>query len=417
VNPFYIEPPARGGEWDGDWARDKEDDDEQDDLLEEEEEGLLEEYANGHRRPHDRRRDDGGAWPSRGRGRPSSKHNPAPSSGGGSSGRPAVLLLVALAVAFAVLSLSGGGGNKSKEGGSDGSAPRPGQPPPAQGAPARQIIVLGERHSGVPWLVESLPACFKGGGDGAKKGAPSSVSVRSGWTREGYWFQDPADGPVPRNSSVIVYAVRDPYEWVEMMRRDPINAPGHYNQTSGSPLAWRAFVGAEWSVQRPDRDYQQSPSHKCQLGFGYDQVVPCHARNDTPQSRGNPVYELEADGNHDGRPYPSLLDLRAAKIRHVVLDLAARWGDGLVALPSSSPPRRAADGLVLVRYENATLSSVLRGIRRATGWTYDCSRASAPPSRPPRPSPPLSLEGEYRTYLTSRLDWEAERMVGYDAAA
>jgi hypothetical protein len=426
VNPFYIEPSGRS-EWDGDWIDDDDDDD--GDL---EEEGLLDQQygSNGHHHPHRHshrhrrgRDDDDEDDDSRDRW----SKNPV-------SNRSVIIFLVLFAIVFVVLSLSGGNKKSNKgqhHGGSSGShhatsplsdhkndddAVLPGTS--STGNPTRQIIVLGERHSGVPWLVENLPRCFGGGNDGDEA---VSVSVRSGWTREGYWFQDPADVPVPRNSSVIVYAVRDPHAWVEMMRRDPIHAPGHYNRTSESPLPWREFLDSEWSMERPDRDYQQSPSQKCQLGFMYDQVIPCHQGRNT-SSDSNPVYELSPG---DGHAYASLFDLRAAKIRHVMLDLPARWKDGLVVLASSaSSSSLRRDGLVVVLYENATLASVLRSIRRVTGWSYDCPSSATTgadgksriQSRPPGLSPPLSLEDIYWDFVTSHLDWEAERMLGYDNA-
>lgn len=143
------------------------------------------------------------------------------------------------------------------------------------------IVVVGERHSGLLWLVDKLKQLYP---DLAVfNGLPKDGKV----VRDGWWFQDfdeserrrsmsatkdisssnaqflpfrrrieesesysssphiesqNNDSSTPDPAHILVIAVfLNPYDYVELMRVDPFNAPRHVG------LEWKEFVEAEWT--------------------------------------------------------------------------------------------------------------------------------------------------------------------------
>ena len=129
--------------------------------------------------------------------------------------------------------------------------------------------------------------------------------------------------------------VRDPYYWVDAMRRKPWHATEHFG------LNWKDFVSKPWTMDRVGLDLEidgvvvdtassgndPRPNVTCQENYQYHQIVSCIAfpfpkdhyfmfkgeskkqRNMFERSR--PFYEMHYD---TGKPYDSLLELRRDKI-------------------------------------------------------------------------------------------------------
>lgn len=117
-----------------------------------------------------------------------------------------------------------------------------------------QLVLLGERNSGVAWTVERLRECYP------------TVNITRGFQRDSFWFQDEnvfdntnnnnnnskdgsSSSPPTRRSRrrmtstgtasiagdnshhdvniLIIVLVRDPYEWLVQMLNNPIHMPSH----------------------------------------------------------------------------------------------------------------------------------------------------------------------------------------------
>jgi hypothetical protein len=96
-----------------------------------------------------------------------------------------------------------------------------------------RISIVGEHHSGMERLTETLQACFP------------SMDVRWGLAeRDGYWFQDDqdTDAATPQKNTLVVATFLNPHAWVEEMRRaTPPTAPAH-----ASIPDWETFVTTPW---------------------------------------------------------------------------------------------------------------------------------------------------------------------------
>lgn len=316
--------------------------------------------------------------------------------------------------------------------------------PPANEAataepPQFQVIVLGERNSGLEALMRKAPACFDGGRQN------SSVVFRSGYPRPGYWFQfvpplmaSKLEDGIRKNSTIVLYVVRHPATWTEAMRLRPLKMPDHYNRTADEPLPWRSFVDRPMSTTRPPQDASKKPSETCQLKFTYSEVMPCHAvsedgsilvGNDTAATAADnevdsaAVYELNIDGGGgSSKPFENLLQLRGAKIRHVLDGLPNReWlRQALVRKKVESPDGGQVEktALFVVKYEDPkSVLSALKKVEQITGWSRTCQNDTElglqSGDEDQQVSETLTSDPEYVRAITDRVDWDAEGMVGY----
>ena len=157
-----------------------------------------------------------------------------------------------------------------------------------------QIVVLGERHSGADWLVDRLSRCFP------------DVNVKYGFdSRPGKFFQTEPTHAQP--ATLVISIFLNPFDWVDMMRSDPINAPAHKN------LEWTDFVTRRWERRRSnmDENLDDTVVAVCSFGFSYNEIIPCMTQRD-PNTDSFPLYELRTDGTS----YANLLELREDKIKN-----------------------------------------------------------------------------------------------------
>ena len=121
-----------------------------------------------------------------------------------------------------------------------------------------RVILVGERHSGVEFYKETLQACF-----------PNLVFSTS-LTRDTWWFQDKPNATTTTTTTTtaentnekerlqFILVVRDPYTWIEAMRRHPLYMPSHQKHNNGLimgdddhhddiSLPWKTFVEKPWT--------------------------------------------------------------------------------------------------------------------------------------------------------------------------
>jgi hypothetical protein len=272
-------------------------------------------------------------------------------------------------------------GRNRDEGFSDDDVPN-GQNQQPEPVVKPRVVILGERHSGVPWLEHTLDLCFP------------DATVASSFQRDGYFFQDE---PADKHVSVVVVVTLNPYDWVQVMRTHPQFMPNHVDMDD-----WREFLEKPWTMERPERDFemQDETGHVCQQGFRYNQVVSCvKSLQDDPSS--NPIYELQQDS---GEPFESILQLRAAKLRNHVQQV----GDWVPALR-------------VVKYEDLMESTkddsgqsvpgVFETLQQLAsdlnlGWSCKIRKAPAVNSS-------VKITQELVRFMNQHVDWRAEQLVGY----
>ena len=134
----------------------------------------------------------------------------------------------------------------------------------------------------------------------------------------------------------------------------------------------------------------------CQYRFRFHQAIPCHENTTVKVPGYRPVfalYELRNDGS--GRPYDNLLQLRADKIRNFLQ--TARF--------------RNVQQLYVLRYEDMVQNgteSLIRQLEERLGVTAQC-KPTEPQQVPRRPLPDGLVE-----WMRQHVDWETERLIGYE---
>ena len=351
------------------------------------------------------------------------------------------------------------------------------------------VRILGERHSGTTYLTRYLQTCF------------SDSQIMDLMVRGKHWFQpspeaivtaasivdeenladatdfmtsvpghkswwDMAHSPDIRRSfsnSFILYIVRDPYQWMEAMRRQPWHWPNHLriiprNQTTISTTTYdsekqigkrrdlrtdmgapkghvkgdyngpvrvqKSYVGYEtldWDkfVQAPlrlmEEDAAANHSAKiCMKGFPKGTVSPCQRNRSfvpplvshIPRSflRHLPfaVNDVVYELKADGKAFDDPLALRAAKIRNI-LGLADVWDFG---------------GFAVLRYEDllnandsgARLKTLVEEIESLLGVSSHCQ-----PHQIVNKTAYI-LPNEFMKWIGQHADWDIERRIGYSPA-
>ena len=260
------------------------------------------------------------------------------------------------------------------------------------------LHLIGERHSGTKWISAHLAECFSN----------RIRFVTPRFTRWKHWFQDdwiPHDWGGEHR--IVVAQFRNPYDWIEAMRRTPYHAPRHYD------LDWFDFVNRKWIMPSYGKDLRNQARHRriaeedgspppCGNKFYPDEVVPCERSDEKIFSKGldapiipsYPLYELQRDGSR--RPFRNILDLRAAKIRNFV----------------NMTNYHNVYHLEVINYEDMVVHGTARLIQRLEnimGVQADCQ---------PTPKANTSLSHydhvrDYVKHLNDHLDWSAESLIGY----
>ena len=260
--------------------------------------------------------------------------------------------------------------------------------PPDTKPVADELVLFGERHSGLQWYADKLKECYP------------DHKISTQLTRETLWFQDhpPDDDDLttlvpPRR--VFVLVVRNVYDWVEAMRQSPLDAPDHRTK-QGEPLPWMDFVQQAWKPLGNLTDNDDGPTTTCQLGFTPEQVVPCTVDDDDDDDDA-PTYEL----NPNGEAFDSILALRTAKLRHFTAHLPLWW------------PNVVQNTTLILRYAEGPNLPVLDA---ALGWTHVCDATDDANAliMQDATQPLRNYTKTELVYLKENIDWEVEQSVGFN---
>jgi hypothetical protein len=273
----------------------------------------------------------------------------------------------------------------------------------------REVHILGERNSGTKFITSSLQQCFP---------KSAGIKVHRDFIRPKHFFQ-PLLQDHDFSHSLVVIVVRDPVEWMAAMRELPYHSPHHiagFDPHTGAvqPLPWREFVSKPWTtvpsaVDRtlPD-EYRKQP--QCTYRFRMDEVRPCLLDNVTAQNppwniplrkwRGYaPVYELQPGGG--GQPYDHLLQMRADKMVHWILQIPLLLNIG---------------GFLVVRYEDLLrhgneflLQQVAAILHNTNVLPAHCAVTAPQPHRIGK----RHIPDDFREWIHQNLDETTERLVGY----
>lgn len=251
----------------------------------------------------------------------------------------------------------------------------------------KTINLIGERHSGTKYMTSHLEDCF---GD--------QVKVLNRYTRYKHWFQYEDSKLYEHKSSVVVALIRDPYDWLESMRKKPYHSPYHFD------LDWKTFLTRPWGMERGPADQQlihDGLEHNttCMHRFPFENIIPCSKldRNmyNGTQKSGKKIgvnYELNQDGS--GNAYDSILQLRSDKIRNF---LNVSTYDGVHAFYPVQFEYMVSQGT----------SQLIGELEKVTGLKAKCQR----------PAPHALKEKQYDAsfvrWVNVHLDWETEKLIGY----
>mmetsp|Transcript_22227 Transcript_22227/g.36349 ORF Transcript_22227/g.36349 Transcript_22227/m.36349 type:complete len:1480 (+) Transcript_22227:3-4442(+) len=261
-----------------------------------------------------------------------------------------------------------------------------------------QIVVLGERHSGAEWLVDRLSRCFP------------DVNVKYGFgSRPGKFFQTEPTKAQPNTLVISVFV--NPFDWVDMMRHNPINAPTHKD------LDWTDFVTTPWERKRSsiDENLEDTASAVCSYGFAFDEVIPCMTQRD-PNTDSFPLYELRPDGTS----YANLLELREDKIKNflstanfegVVDHIEIRyedlvWDDDYTddALYLTLPFPGIAGLLEKIRDQTKLVPDISAGWILDEDGLFRAEHLGVGVAK---------LDPYFVQWMEDNIDWEVEDLVGY----
>mmetsp|Transcript_54367 Transcript_54367/g.80649 ORF Transcript_54367/g.80649 Transcript_54367/m.80649 type:complete len:536 (+) Transcript_54367:114-1721(+) len=271
-------------------------------------------------------------------------------------------------------------------------------PKPPNESKIKEISIIGERNSGTRWTVTHVGLCFN-----------HTIRVREKLVRHKHWFQHDVPNERERVPTLVLAQFRDPHYWVEAMRNVPHHSPQHLH------LDWETFVTTPWTMKRlandtgilkkaPKNEFGQPDTKKikCQEWFNYDQINSCMVRpypdgtftKKPPYSGHQPQYEMRDDGS--GRPYSSIVDLRAAKIRNFLKIESWDW----------------IEDFTVVRYEDL--------LARGTEWMIEhieevtgIPRKEGCKTYPAQDRKKRALKKSFIKWMTDHVDWEAEKLIGY----
>lgn len=249
----------------------------------------------------------------------------------------------------------------------------------------KTLHILGERHSGTRWIYHHLSECFN-----------SSITVTQKLTRWKHWFQYEEDVDA-FNDLYVVTMFRNPYDWVELMRRVPNHAPLHRT------MGWNDFVETPWTMPRSDRDLEmvngedtrnRTAHHRvCDQAFYYNEVVPCVEEE---RSVGHAKYELRNDMS--GEAYESILQLRRDKILNF---LSIEQYQGVKYFDAWKYEDLAMEGS----------AQLVRQLEAALGIKATC-KPLEPSANKYVQRPKLDLD--YVQWMQDHVDWDdSEALVGY----
>ncbi len=224
---------------------------------------------------------------------------------------------------------------------------------------------------------------------------------------------------VPENSAVVVAMFRDPYDWVEAMRKEPQHAHDHllwqsHNDTTNIwneraiPMGWKEFVTQPWIGQRGSMDKVISRTNRgmnnaiCMDFYSFYDAVPC-SQNDSLIVEGLGEYKYEYQHDRSERGFSSIIDLRREKILNHL----------------SVADFRGTRAFISLRFEDMDVNGVHELVKRleeTTGLKARCNatRSMAPHRLAQHKIATLEeLPDDFIKWMSRFVDWEVESQIGY----
>jgi hypothetical protein len=269
----------------------------------------------------------------------------------------------------------------------------------------KYIRIVGERNSGTRMLKNDLQRALR------------NVSIESGVTRWGYWFQDSSlfnlqEHPKPEET-LVVHVVLEPYEWFARMQTNPIHAPYHRKPlVDSSNWTSTTFLKRPWTCARPDWDDPRPSLGHCQYRFAFDAVIPCLPGKNTgaKANKNYPVYEMHPTKH---KPFSTIAHLRTAKIINF-LNITT-WMPHVVHVRTSDIAGlnglNAFVSALLDRYRLSIACQVHKRdqIPKSLSTSSTSSEELSWSENPPEPLTSWQIK-----FITCNLDWELERMLGFN---
>ncbi|KAK3263355.1 hypothetical protein CYMTET_27834 [Cymbomonas tetramitiformis] len=209
----------------------------------------------------------------------------------------------------------------------------------------QQFSVVAERHTGSNWLREMLANTF-------------ALRVQEGFTRFKHWFQTERRNKgftAHVNSTLVIVAVRNPYDWAKGMYQAPFHAKHHASLSFPDE-----FLKAPWDLPK-SYYFKPDSNQSCtnERGFIPGEVAPCRKNVVQPHADylgTKPVYERHPV---TGEVFSGIMAMRAAKMESYIQ--MTEW----------------APHIEFVRYEDLVAGSAL-GARR---WLAALQKKYALPCR------------------------------------
>jgi hypothetical protein len=214
-----------------------------------------------------------------------------------------------------------------------------------------------------------------------------------------------------KDATLVVSQWRNPCDWVESMRLKNHHAPMHFRMKR-----WHDYVTTPWTMPRLPHDLELVSKNKdatvdnmdipCQEHFTYKELNSCllkpmidppfKARPRDGMSGHEPFYELMRDGS--GRGYSSVVDMRRDKILNFLSIAHWPWIGEYIHTKYEDLLRHGTAGLV-------------DEISQLTSITPKCDPFPPASSKRAKPRP---LPDDFVQWMNQHVDWEVERLIGYD---
>ena len=248
-----------------------------------------------------------------------------------------------------------------------------------------------------------------------------------------YWFQEEDLTNVPENSAVVVAMFRNPYDWVEAMRIEPLHAIEHLRwyqpgvngsidiniginddraygsdgsgeYYSARPFKWKEFVTKPWIGRRGTKDIVISRTNrgmnsaKCMDSYSFYDAVPCSV-DDSSTVDGLGEYKYEYKRDRSERGFSSIIDLRREKILNHL----------------SVSDFRGTRAFLSFRFEDMNdngMVALIKSLEEATGMKARCTPALDFLAQQ-NTTDLEELPEDYIEWMDRFVDWDVESRIGY----
>ena len=230
---------------------------------------------------------------------------------------------------------------------------------------------------------------------------------------------------MPENSAVVVAMFRNPYDWVEAMRTEPLHAHDHLRwyqpgvngnkdidvgtndagEWNARPLEWKDFATKPWIGRRGKKDRVISRtirgmnSVKCMDSYSFYDAVPCSLEDSsTVDGLGLYMYEYKRDRSERG--FSSIIDLRREKILNHL----------------SVADFRGTRAFLSFRFEDMNDSgmvALIRSLEEATGMKAKCTATPGSTFVQQDTIVLKELPVDYIEWMDRFVDWDVESRIGY----